>query len=218
MHQQILERIYPLQQYQVIVANGEFPKAAYLHQLIRNATRIVCCDGAIHKLLQNNFNPDYIIGDCDSLELPLNEIFMDKIIRIADQNTNDLTKAVNFAKDVPQQIIILGASGLREDHAIANIALLSEYIKFIDNIAIISECGIFTAHNSTAKLTTLPGQQISLFTIDPQTSVSCKELKWPLINFRFQSWYNGTLNQATGTELNLHSEGTVIVYRAFDIK
>ena len=215
---QILEQIYPLQQYQVIVANGEFPKAEYLQQLIQNATRIICCDGAIHKLLQNNFNPDHIIGDCDSLEMPLNEIFMDKIIRIADQNTNDLTKAVNFAKDLKQQIIILGASGLREDHTIANIALLGEYIKEVDSIAIISECGIFTAHNYTSKLASLPGQQISLFTIDPQTTINCKELKWPLIDHQFKSWYNGTLNQATGNEININTNGTVIVYRAFDIK
>jgi thiamine pyrophosphokinase len=220
MLQQILEQIYPLDNYYVIVANGEFPKHPYLHKLISKAKKLICCDGAIHKLSTYRLIPDYIIGDCDSLQILEDGILNDRIIKIPDQNTNDLTKAVNFTVQElkAKKIVILGATGLREDHAIANIALLAKYINFIAEIAIISEYGIFTVHNKSMKLPTIQGQQISFFTLDPYTTINCSELKWPLVAHQFNAWYQGTLNQTLGSYITLNTNGTTIIYRAFEIK
>ena len=220
MLQQILSQIYPLDKYNIIIANGEFPTHPYLIELIKNAKTLICCDGAIHKLLMHHITPNYIIGDCDSLQTLEDGILNERIIKLPDQSTNDLTKAVNFAHKELQlnKIIILGATGLREDHTIANIALLAEYIKYIDEISIISEYGIFSAHNKPTKLSTQIGQQISFFALDKDTSISSNELKWPLKNHKFDKWYQGTLNEATDELVNLDISGTIIVYRAFELK
>lgn len=220
MLQQILSQLYPIDNYNIIIANGEFPSNPYLLQLIKNSKILICCDGAIHKLSSHHITPDYIIGDCDSLQILEDGILNDRIIKIPDQNTNDLTKATHFAHNELKlnKIIILGATGLREDHTIANIALLADYINYIDEISIISEYGIFTAHNKSTKLSSIIGQQVSFFTLDPKTSISSYELKWPLKNHQFQKWYQGTLNEAIDEFINLDISGIVIVYRSFELK
>lgn len=221
MLNQILPQIYPLNDYHVIIAHGKFPESPYLRQLIHSAKTIICCDGAMHNLLKHTIYPDHIIGDCDSLSKEIQQYFKSKIITIADQNTNDLTKAVTFANETLKlkNIIILGATGLREDHSIANIGLLSQYIQLIDRIALISDYGIFTAHSNNICLNTVKGQQISFFTMNSNTKISCLELKWPLTDFQIDRWHQGTLNQAIDTQINLQlNGGTVIVFRAFEVK
>lgn len=220
MLQQILSQIYHLDKYNIIVANGEFPSHPFLLGLIKNAKTLICCDGAIHKLSSYHITPDYIIGDCDSLQILEDGILNNRIIKLPDQNTNDLTKAVDFACTKLQldNLIILGATGLREDHTIANIGLLSEYINKVNEISIISEYGIFTAHSKSTRLSTIKGQQISFFTLDHESSISCNELKWPLKSHKFLKWYQGTLNEAISNHVNIEVSGTIIVYRAFEIK
>ena len=45
-----------------------------------------------------------------------------------DQETNDLTKAVNYVKTLGfREVLILGATGRREDHTLGNISLLAQF-------------------------------------------------------------------------------------------
>ena len=220
MLERILPQIYSLNDYHLIIANGKFPKDPYIVKLIHTAKSIICCDGSVNNLLKLAIPPSYIVGDCDSLAKEIKQYFTNKIIEITKQDTNDLTKAVNFAKTNLglTNIIILGATGLREDHAIANIGLLTEYAQMIKDIALISEYGIFTAHSGNTQLKTLVGQQISFFTVKSSTLINCNELKWPLVNFQAHLWNQGTLNQAIGNYINLNTTDITIVFRAFEIK
>jgi len=217
---QILRQIYTLNApYNVIVADGRFPKTAYLKELIANASCIIACDGAVKRLLQHKLMPTYIIGDCDSISPTLYKKFQHIITKDSNQNNNDLTKAVNLAAKLKlDNVIIFGATGLREDHSIANISLLAEFYKTMPKIAIISDYGIFSVHCGTDTIATIIGQQISLFTPLANTTISCQELKWPLHNYQLHLWHSGTLNQATQSTLNLKTNNPVIVYRAFCIK
>ena len=53
----------------VILADGTFPKTAYPLSLLHNADVIICCDGAVVKLIQNTeLKADYIVGDMDTLD------------------------------------------------------------------------------------------------------------------------------------------------------
>ncbi len=219
MIQQILKTIYPLNNYNIILADGRFPKDKYLQSLLKSAKKIIACDGATKRIIEHNIIPDYIIGDCDSISQLHYNKFKDKIIKLSDQNSNDLTKAVNLADSLKlENIVILGATGMREDHAIANISLLLDYTKKIKKIAIISDYGIFNVCEDTEKIKTIEGQQISFFSTNVDTKISCQELKWPLNMHKLSSWFNGTLNQATHQYIFVTSTAPIIVYRAFCIK
>jgi thiamine pyrophosphokinase len=217
---QMLDTIYPVDDYVAIVAHGEFPKNYRLIELIKSAKTIVCCDGAITNLLAHNITPDYIIGDCDSLPTQILTDFADKIIKIPEQQNNDLTKAVNFTIEKLQEnnIIIFAATGLREDHTIGNIGLLAKYSHLTKQIAIVSDYGIFTVHSGNNKIQTISGQQISIFSTTPNIRLNSKGLVWELNDFQLDFWYYGTLNQVVGDCFELGSNGLVIIYRAFEVK
>ncbi|MFN7095224.1 MAG: thiamine diphosphokinase, partial [Burkholderiales bacterium] len=153
MLESMLTQIYSVKAQAIIIANGQFPNNSYLQQLIKDAPVKICCDGAIHQLLALHILPDYIIGDCDSISPCIKSQLKAKVIQISEQDSNDLTKAVNFAHSLGlTKVIIVGATGLREDHTLANIALLANYTTIIEKIAIVSDFGIFTAHSGQAKL------------------------------------------------------------------
>ncbi len=219
MLKSIIQEIYPLSQYNVILANGQYPNNAYLTDIIFGAQTLICCDGAINNLIRQQINPDYIIGDCDSISNEIKNAFQNKIIVIADQNSNDLTKAVNLSEELKlTDIVVLGATGMREDHTLANIGLLTTYAKQITNICLLSDYGIFTTHSGTETVKTLVGQQISFFTDIPGTKISAPQLKWPLTNYKLEHRFSGTLNEATQNYLTITTSANVILYRSFEIK
>lgn len=204
--------------YNVILANGIFPSQKCLRDLMYHANHLICCDGAANKLLDHGMEANFIIGDCDSISNKVKES-CSNIVEIKSQDMTDLTKAVNFAKKLKlTNLVILGATGLREDHSTANIALLAEYTKELGLTYMISDYGIFTAHSEDIILDTMPGQQISFLPINPLVQLTCSDLQWKLKNFKFASWNSGTLNQAISNKLNLHvKNGPIVVYRSFEI-
>jgi len=100
----------------IILANGSFPVHATPFASLHNAKRIICCDGAAQNLLNAGLEPDFIIGDLDSVSDEIKQRFASVLIHQAEQETNDLTKAVHFCiENNWTEITILGATGKRED-------------------------------------------------------------------------------------------------------
>lgn len=198
----------------VVLANGEFPTHPVPLSILNNCKYLVCCDGAINNLSQTGRTPDAIVGDCDSLSEENQRRYKDIIHRIAEQETNDLTKAINFcANQGKKKITILGATGKREDHTIANVSLLCEYIEYAE-VEMITDYGIFNAINTSAGFASMPKQQVSLFSIDQQP-VTTHNLIYPVTDRIFTNWWQATLNEAIGTEFVVETSGRVIVYRTF---
>ncbi|HOO98938.1 MAG TPA: thiamine diphosphokinase [Bacteroidales bacterium] len=200
----------------VIVADGTFPSHPAPLNYLREAEHIVCCDGSAEKLIEAGILPDAIIGDMDSLSRETAEKFAGRIFRDESQETNDLTKAVEWCKKSGfKDITILGATGRREDHSIGNISLLAEYSKFV-RIRMITDNGIFLPFHDSCRIETFPGQQISVFSINPETEITSKGLKFPLVRRKLKNWWEATLNEATGNSVELEFRGSpLLVFLAF---
>ncbi len=199
----------------VIVANGLFPSRPEILDTIRTAGFVIACDAAVAGL-ETCREPDAIVGDLDSLSPESRQRYRDRTYRIADQETNDLTKAVYFARDRGyKEVLILGATGLREDHALGNISLLLEYISFFRQVEMWSDFGCFTPLTHSASFRSSPGQQVSLFSLYPHGAISVSGLRYPIHHRRLYSWWEATLNEAVGDEftVTLHEEGRILVYR-----
>ncbi len=134
-------------------------------------------------------------------------------IQVSDQNTNDLTKAILFINQVNiSDVIILGASGLREDHFLGNFALLFEYAEFL-NIKMISENGLFTPIKTKTKFDSFIGEAVSLFSNEAE--ITTQGLKYPLDCEKLSTFYSGTLNKSVSNCFNVVPIcGVVIVYQA----
>lgn len=201
----------------IVVANGCFPMAPLPLALLRKASALIACDGAIETLDKKGLSPTAIVGDLDSIPAGLRERYADRIYQVIDQEINDLTKAVRFARKTGwREVLILGATGLREDHTLGNISLLMEYAPDFDRIEMLSDYGLFTPLTASATLASHPGQQVSLFSLVPDGKITTDGLRWPLMRRPLTAWWQGTLNEALADTFTLTlSEGAqVLVYRA----
>ncbi|MCK9159920.1 MAG: thiamine diphosphokinase [Bacteroidaceae bacterium] len=197
----------------VILANGTFPTHPYPVQILKEAPYVICCDGAADKYIEQGFIPDAIIGDGDSLSEENKKRFAPIFHQMSEQFTNDQTKAVNFLHSMGKtNITIVGATGKREDHTIGNIGLLIEYMRAGLNIRSVTNYGIFIPFHNTQTLASKPGQQISIFNFGAK-GLKGEGLEYPLSDF--PGWWQGTLNEATGTSITIHCTGDYLVFCAY---
>jgi len=200
----------------VIVADGNFPQHEIPLGYLKNAKRIICCDGSAEDLLNAGMHPDAIVGDMDSLNVELADRFTDRLYIDENQDNNDLTKAIDWCIESGyDDLVIVGATGKREDHTIGNISLLVEYIKNV-NVIMVTDTGILRPFLTSSEISSFPGQQVSIFSIDPETEVTSSGLRYPLRRTKLKNWWVATLNEALGESFSLEFKfGRVIVYLKF---
>lgn len=199
----------------VILANGSFPEHKIPLNILHNSNFLICCDGAINKLINTDKLPHAIIGDCDSLNEENKIRFKDIIFRDSDQETNDLTKAIKYCiKREYKKLIILGATGQREDHTLANISLLVEYMRSDLEVQMITDYGVFNPIYCSSEFESYDGQQVSIFSFS-QDILSTKRLKYPVTDRNFTNWWQGTLNESESDTFSIETNGDLILFRTF---
>ncbi len=200
----------------VILADGTFPVHPVPLRYLKDADIVVCCDGSAESLLITGMQPFAIVGDMDSLNDELKNRFAGRIYKDDTQETNDLTKAVQWCQYYGyHDIVILGATGKREDHTIGNISLLADYSEHLD-VRMVTDTGVFIPFRNSCKVPSLPGQQVSIFSIDPSTEITSAGLRYPLDRRILKNWWAATLNEALGDYFELKfTGGPVIVYLVF---
>jgi thiamine pyrophosphokinase len=200
----------------IIVADGSFPVHEIPLGYLRNAEKIVCCDGSASTLVNAGFIPDAIVGDMDSLDQELAARFSDRIHVNPEQETNDLTKSVNWCiENGFDDLVILGATGKREDHTLGNISLLAEYVRSV-RVKMVTDTGYLIPLVNSAELPCCKGQQVSIFSIDNETEITSSGLKFPLLKTKLKNWWQATLNECLADSFSLEfSSGRLIVYMKF---
>lgn len=198
----------------VIIANGRFPSHPVPLSCIREAEYIICCDGAANDFIARGGVPDAIVGDCDSISEENKIRFADILHPNPDQETNDLTKSVQFCvENGRQEIIIVGGTGKREDHTLGNISLLADYAE-LAGVIMVTNWGIFTPIHSITEFKSYKGEQVSIFSIDPK-KLTTHNLKYPVEGRILTNWWQGSLNESLGDSFSIDPEGRVIVFQAY---
>jgi thiamine pyrophosphokinase len=199
-----------------ILANGKFPDHPVPLGYLLNARRVICCDGAADSLLDFGLEPFAIVGDCDSVNKKIAERYNDRLFRDTDQETNDLTKAVKWSSERGfNSIVILGATGKREDHTLGNISLLTEYAGFTE-VRMVTDAGFFFPVLKSCKIDSEKGQPVSVFSIDPANEITSSGLKYKLVKKKLANWWEATLNESEGRSFTLEFEGgPLIVFLKF---
>jgi thiamine pyrophosphokinase len=201
----------------VIIANGCFPRHGIPLKALREAGTIVCCDGAVSKLVAHGLEPGYIVGDMDSIMPAHVAQYAGILYPSAGQETNDLMKAVHFCRTHGvDRVCIVGATGERDDHSLGNISLLAEFATMLHGAEMLTDYGRFTPLLASATLESYAGQQVSVFCMTPHLCMDAEGLKYPLRGVVFDSWWKGTLNEALGSRFRiLFENGKVIIFRAY---
>lgn len=211
----------------VILAAGTFPTHAIPLCALHEARQVVCCDSAYLSWQQwaaTNPTPALptVVGDGDSLPHEVQQELGNRYIHISEQDDNDLTKAMHHAVEQlhAQSIVIVGATGLREDHTLGNISLLAHYHDLWPSLKVemLTDHGRMCSFSGSRTFKAFPRQQVSIFSLDPSMLVSSEGLHWPLNRSHLRQWWMGTLNSVEGNAFSLSSTGTLIVFRTYDAK
>ncbi len=193
-----------------MIANGEYPTRKEVLEIINAAPLTVCCDGAADDFIARGGVPDIIIGDMDSLSDENKARYSDIIIHNPDQETNDQTKAVQYllSRGITR-IAIVGATGRREDHTIANIALTAEYMAMGAEVVSYTNSGCFIPCRDNKTLQCTPNAQVSIFNINA-TALRSEGLDYPI--YDFTALWQGTLNCCRSGEFTISAQGDYIVF------
>ena len=195
-----------------IVCNGQFPRKEYPLYLLRSADAVVCCDGALQALEKRGIVPDVVIGDMDSVCGRALKRFPGRVVRVGEQETNDLTKAFRYVMEsFPDAgvIHILAATGFREDHSLGNLGLLMEYERTYGlaergiSVDLVSDYTTALALGDSTTLDVGEGRPVSLFSPDPTLKIRSEGLQWPTDGVRFDNWWKASLNRATADRITL---------------
>lgn len=211
----------------VIVANGAFPSHPLPLAALRGARRVVCCDGAAEKLEAADIVPDWIVGDLDSIAEESRMRYQDRLVAVAEQETNDLAKAFHFCLEQGwRDLVIVGATGLREDHTLSNLAWLADFAQTLHasrtagtvrgRVVLLTDTGVFTPVLASTQFRSHAGQQVSVFALAPGLQVYAEGLKYALDGVPFTRWWQAALNESLGETFKLVFEGgPLLVYQTY---
>ena len=161
----------------VILANGIFPKHDKCLNIIKNAKILICTDGSANHLNSLYKEPTYIIGDLDSIDK--SKTFDCKIIHDKRQDNTDLEKAIEWIySEGYRDVIILGATGMREDMSLINQFLIFKYFKKI-NITVVTDHFTIYCIEGDEEIDSFENQLVSLVP-ENRATVSSKGLQFEL--------------------------------------
>lgn len=198
----------------VILANGDYPASPTSLGILASARHVVCCDGAaVSFVRRTKRHPDAIVGDLDSLPPRFASKHASLVSKVEEQDDNDLAKAFRYCVSRGwRNIAILGATGKREDHTLANIAWLTEFSLECPHIAMITDTGLFTVVQAPGgNVATEKGMQISFFGFDQGQRLTAHGVKFQVQDLPLRRWFTATLNEASGKRVSLSFCGSPIV-------
>ena len=205
----------------IIVSGGNIQRDFALDFLKKNKTEkvdLIAADRGVEFFKGTDWQPEVAVGDFDSLSaegaLYLQGLRETEIMRLKpEKDDSDTQSAVNqMIRRGAKDILILGATGTRLDHVLANLGLLSMGKEKGVHIAIADQWNYITLAESGTLLHREEqfGKYVSFFTVGGDvTGLTLREFKYPL------NGYHLTVEDSGLTVSNEISEETAeILYES----
>lgn len=113
----------------LIVSNGDISSYEKLERIFKDSDFVICADGGIRHLIKIYKKPDLLLGDFDSISgesidyIEKENIKIERHSPIKDKTDTEL--AMDYLIEIGcGEISLIGATGSRQDHSLANIFLL----------------------------------------------------------------------------------------------
>ena len=200
----------------LIIGNARPEDLAKWSELIEKSDLIIACDGAMKNCAESSVAVDFLIGDMDSISketLQYAESKNTEIIKILDQQNNDLSKAISFAQNLsPQCIDIIGVDGGRSDHQFANYFSLFECQ--VDTTLHLDDCKVIPVNKSNPMIRSIElEKEFSVFSIGQSFGVNLSGGKWELNDAELSPSSVGLHNVAVADNLIINcSDGNLLVF------
>jgi len=189
-----------------------------------NIEYVICADGGLEKAESLNLIPNIIIGDLDSVNKTVLKKYLDMNVELikypAEKNYTDMELAIEYAVEKQfKDIVLIGASGSRLDHTMANIMLIERYYKLGINIKIIDNNNYIQIVTSNMVIYNKKNYYVSIVPItDMIVGITLIGFKYPLNDVNVNR--GSTLcisNQITSDKGNIILQsGTALVFISKD--
>ena len=196
----------------VLVANGQRPSHPKIIQIIKDAEKIICIDNGYEIAKDLKIIPSVIIGDLDSVNL--NEVDQSvEIIKKEDQNLSDLEKALNYCIEKGfSKVYLLASTGLRDDHNLANLILIIDFIEKI-NVIILSDEYEIEAVKGKKEYKSKKNTQISIISINEGNKITTGGLKYNLKDEVLKSRSHGISNSTIEDNFFIECVKPILLFR-----
>jgi len=196
----------------ILILNGELSNYKDITSFLQKYNLIICADGAANKIIELGIEPNYILGDLDSINGTNLKKYSKNIIELKNQNYNDLYKSLLWLKEQNiKKIDVIGIDGKRIDHTIGNFGIILDCISFID-ITIHTEHGTIYTIDKERIFKDCYKKNISIFNSIPENKITTNGLKYELNNSELKKIYTGTLNRAIKNEIKIKTKYKILIY------
>lgn len=170
----------------LIIANGSDVNKSFIENI--NIDYVICADGGLEKAKKLNLIPDIILGDFDSVNSVVLENYkklnIETITFPSEKDYTDMELAINYAvKKGFKDIILVGASGTRLDHTVANILLIEKYNKENIKIKILDNNNLIQMVNNNMRIPFKKNYFVSIIPLSEKIEgLTLDGFKYPLNN------------------------------------
>jgi thiamine pyrophosphokinase len=165
----------------VVFAGGDPPPASVLERLPKSAY-VIAADSGFDHAHRLGVKVDLLVGDLDSISAAGLGLAGEIQQHPTDKNATDLAIALDAAaRKKPSQVVVVGGSGGRIDHFLANAALLTASVYSELKLTWLPGDAAIHVVRDRLELLGSPGDVVSLLPYGgPARGVSTDGLRWPL--------------------------------------
>ncbi|MCC5925802.1 MAG: thiamine diphosphokinase [Bacteroidetes bacterium] len=197
----------------LLIGNGNPPPLPLFQALRSSCDLLIAADGGGNWCMENGWVPDLVTGDIDSFNTSK---YPDvNIIKNADQETNDLEKALKEALTRgAQHVLMLGTTGARLDQTLKNISVLVQFRSDFESLKMVDEYGWMMILPKEFHFNTTPGTTISLFPVSGRVDgIRTEGLQYALNNeFLLNGVRDGSSNVAVADSVYIsHEKGDLLL-------
>lgn len=173
----------------IIISGGSPPSKQLFDKTAENFDLLICADKGADFLYKFNIIPDFIVGDCDSMDPAALDFFIKKGCNFKrfpkDKDFTDTELAFKLAVEKKaDEIIFLGCTGTRIDHVLGNIGILLRCTEYKINARITDD---YNTIYFTDKPLTIKGKEGSYFSLQAFSGsvygLTIENAKFPLYNY-----------------------------------
>lgn len=196
----------------LILANGDEPSPELFEKLRGKCDYFIAADGGGNTAINLGSPPDVVIGDLDSFQQ--NASYKGRVLYDADQETNDLEKALNHALfHKANRVDVLGATGRRLDHTLKNLSVMQRFNRHFDPLAYYDDrlCSLILPRDFSISLPS--NHPVSLFPLSGKVDgIVTEGLEYRLKDESLENGRrDGSSNRTTGKSIRIrHRTGTLL--------
>jgi thiamine pyrophosphokinase len=200
----------------IIFTGGQGPKAQVVKRLLETEVKdalFIAADSGFQSALDAGVNPDWVIGDMDSIEdqSRLSALPPDRVIRCQhDKDYTDTELALSLAVEKGcEDIWLIGGGGGRLDHLFGIRSLFERELfplRWITDAENIFCIDANTTHNEVSRRLAV-NACVSVFPLGSgHWQAASKGLKWPLAGLSWDRGFFGLSNSAVDGDFSVKAE------------